>query len=153
MIILNIIKECLEAGMTTDKSPDIHEYYVKTWFMGEPNPIPATSLPAGTISSTTPETRETVFPGMDTVTETITIRLYSHSARKAEEELITALGYTKINAMVDRALELLRTDPVFGCRVVTSRIISVNRQYPASPDALFRVGEIILQVQRRVLWG
>ena len=146
-----IIRECLEAGMTTNKSIDHHDYYVKTWFVGDPTPINDTNLPAGVVDGVQPEIRETVFVGQDTATETVSIKFFTKRDRRAEEEINIAPGHTRLDAMVDRALQLLRTDPVFGCKVVTSTI-EVNRNAGA-PGTSFRVAEITARLQRRVLWG
>jgi len=138
--------------MTTDKNYDFHDYYVQTWLMGEPNPVPAISAPLGAISYSTPETREMVWPGMDTITEHVLIRFYVPFQYRASEDGTISPGLVRLEAMVERALLLLRTDPVFGCLVVTSAIVSVDRSVSTSAET-FRVAEIIIRLTRRALWG
>ena len=150
---INTIIATLKAGMTTNLSEN---YYVKTWYTGDPLALSSLEAPAGAVFPTPsgPTSRLTEFVGEDTVTESISIRFYQPAARNSTESPEVAAGITKLIAMVEKAEVLLRADPTFESTFVNSEIINILPLLPGVADAnIYRVAEITFQTKSRALWG
>ena len=149
-IALNIIRSTLEDGMSDSEQ----DYYVKTWYTGDPIGLPSFNTPGCSITPAQPSPVEPTFVGEDTDTETFIIRFYQTATRAVLENAETAAGVTKLIAMCDKAKSLLRTDPTFGCNFVSSNIRNINPMLPSvGENNAFRIAEITFEVKIRRMWG
>ncbi len=143
----------LKVGMTTGKSED-DEYFVKTWYTGDPLSLPMIEVPAAAVLPTMPISRTFVFVGEDTAKETIYIRFYQSAARRQSEAPEISAAYTKLSAMFTTAQVLLRTDPTFSSTFVYSEIKDVNPLLVGIAGGnAYRIAEIEFEITRRILWG
>ena len=150
---IDLIIATLRLGMTTGYQ-DSDDFYVKTWYTGDPLALPALESPAGAVIPKPPTSRLIEFVGLDTITETFAIRLYQLAVRKVTEDPETASGVTRLISMLEKAQLLLRVDPTFSSSFVMTEIRSVDPMLGGVPGAdIYRMGEIMFEVKRRALWG
>lgn len=150
---ISVIIACLPAGMTTGFS-DTDNFYVKTWYTGDPLAMPSFETPSGAVIRGRPQSRLTEFVGEDTVTDNLFIRFYQPAVRKNGEPAELAAGYTRLTAMYEIAVKLLRVDPTFNSTIVNSEITNIDPLLPGVPEAnAYRVAEITMKITRRALWG
>jgi len=149
--VVDLVIATLQAGMTDGYTED-DQFFVKTWYTADPLAFQSTALPAGAVLAMTPASRSTVFVGMDTLKDTIAVRLFQGRTRAEADPTEVAAGITRLWGMVERAEVLLRTDPTFGAQFVSSEIMSVNPLMPAV-NAAVSAAEITLEIRTRALWG
>jgi len=152
---ITTIINTLKAGMTTGHTTT-DDYFVKTWYTGDPLALPSMECPAGAVFAKPggPTSRNDVFVGEDTLIETVSIRFYQEAVRKSGEASEVAAGMTRLISMFETASKLLRTDPTFGSTFVTSKISNIDPQLPGVAGSnVYRVCEITFSVTSRVLWG
>jgi hypothetical protein len=150
---IDTILSMLRTGMT-DSSNDSDDFWVKTWYTYDPLAVPGMEVPAGAVIPAQPSEREIIFPGEDTVRETVYIRFYQPALRKQGEAAETAAGMTRLIAMFEQAELLLRTDPTFGSQFVSSRIVNIEPKLPGVADAdAYRIAQTTFQITRRAMWG
>lgn len=150
----NSITTSAATGTITVTTHTVDDYYVKTWYTGDPLALPSMETPAGAVVPKQPGSRTPEFVGEDTVTDQILIRFYQSAMKGASESPETAAGLSSLIAMVDRAGVLLRTDPTFGSSFVNSDITGIDPMVPGVAGAnVYRIAEITLTVKTRRLWG
>jgi len=151
---LTLIQNALTAGMTAGHSVS-DDFYVKTWYTGDPHALPNIETPAGAVIPSTPSSRDWVgYQGLDDIKETIKIRFYQPAYRKAMEAAEITAGMTRLVSMCDQAEIILRTDPTFAAVLVYSRIINIDYELSGIAEAnVYRIAEMIIEVQRQAIWG
>ena len=143
----------LKAGMTTGHT-EADDYYVISWYLGDPIGLYQIQAPAAAIIPQTPTSRVSAYVGSDTVTETFIIRFYQPAYRTSTDEAEVAAGFTRLLAMREKASALLRADPTFDSQCSYSEITAVNPSvYSAGDNNAFRVTDMTFQVKRTALWG
>jgi hypothetical protein len=142
----------LQAGMTTGHS-EVEDFYVLSWYLGDPLALAQILTPAAAIIPTQPSSVDAEFVGEDTIIETYAIRFYQPSYRTATDLAEVAAGVTRLLAMREKARILLRTDPTFGSQFVCTKL-NINPALPVAGDGnAYRISELNLEVTRRSIWG
>ena len=150
---IGLLLTALQAGMTTGLN-DVTDYYVKTWFTGDPINMNMESLPAGAVIPMRPKSRVSQYVGEDTITEVYSIKFYQPAYRKQGDPSEVSAGTTRLMAMLDTASAILRADPTFGSTIVNSELRSIDPFIPTAGEAnAFRIAEIQIEMKRRALWG
>ncbi len=142
-----IIITSLTAGMTTGKTT-ANDYFVKTWYTGEPLDIPSLQLPAGAVYPVQQQAG-TQYAGEDTITLQLRIKFYQLAARKAADAQETAQSITRLMAMVDQMHITLRTDPTFTAQFIMS---GLSTDYQLGGE-IYRYANTLMTLKSRALWG
>lgn len=139
------IRAVLEGGMGDDNQL----WYVKTWFTKDPVRFDLSDMPAGIIIPENPR-RVDQYVQEDTEIDDIVIHLFP---KPAEHVINTELADDQMEAMVDRAIRLIRQDPTLGRRVIDAQVSGTVFKQPGfiSSGRLYSA-EIRVQIRQRVLW-
>lgn len=141
----------IQTALASMSADDAADYYVKSWFTGEPGAIPTNSVPACAIIPVEPYGVVATFVGEDTESVPLKLRLYHLAARDGEDPE-TAPATLKIAAQFDKIRALLRADPTLGGYFVSVDIRGTPLLQSMN-ELAFRTGELIIEVKQRVLWG
>ena len=145
---LSMVREALEAGMTTGVAPT-ESYYVKTWYESDPLEFPYQALPAAVVRPGDAH-RVDQYVQEDTEVDPVVIHFYTTPISRASQAQVATAAQV---AMVDRATVLLRRDPTFGSRVYDGQVTgSVFRQPGFTESGVVHTAEVRFVAKRRVPW-
>lgn len=151
---LQHIRDILIPGMT-DNQEDA-PWFIKTWLINRPIGYEVVDLPLGILASEGPS-RRPQYVQEDTQVFDITLHLFSkpvYEMRSPEGVNLVENANIEVEAMIDRATDLIREDPSLGGEFYDCMVSgTVPRQPGWLGNATYPGAEIKLQALRRRPWN